>query len=95
MQLGNDTANFNLTTKTYRFCSPNGGKVPRGLDAIPCLRSINTSRDQQQARIRFRAACAITMQDFPHSDIRIDPLMSSSDIYTDYPWVLILKTKSA
>ena len=30
----NDTANFNLTTKTYRFCSPNGGKVPRGLDAI-------------------------------------------------------------
>ena len=26
----NDTANFNLTTKTLSFCSPNGGKVPRG-----------------------------------------------------------------
>ena len=30
----NDTPNFNLTTKTYRFCSPNGAKVPQGLDAI-------------------------------------------------------------
>ena len=71
----NDTANFNLTTKTYRFCSPNGGKVPRGLDAIPCLRSISITPAEITAGkgLGLRAACAITMQDFPHSDIRIDP----------------------
>src|SRR5210317_1078275 len=31
----NDAANFNKTTKIYRFCSPNGARVPVGLDAIP------------------------------------------------------------
>jgi hypothetical protein len=74
----NDTANFNLTTKTYRFCSPNGGKVPRGLDAIPCLRSISITPAEITAGkgLGLRAACAITMQDFPHSDIRIDPYVS-------------------
>ena len=30
----NDTQNFNLTTNTYRFCSPNSAKEPQGLDAI-------------------------------------------------------------
>ena len=74
----NDTANFNLTTKTYRFCSPNGGKVPRGLDAIPCLRSISITPAEITAGkgLGLRAACAITMQDFPHSDMRIDPYVS-------------------
>lgn len=74
----NDTPNFNLTTKTYRFCSPNGGKVPRGLDAIPCLRSISITPAEITAGkgLGLRAACAITMQDFPHSDIRIDPYVS-------------------
>ena len=41
MQLATIQQTLTLTTKTYRFCSPNGGKVPRGLDAIPCLRSIS------------------------------------------------------
>ena len=74
----NDTPNFNLTTKTYRFCSPNGGKVPQGLDAIPCLRSISITPAEITAGkgLGLRAACAITMQDFPHSDIRIDPYVS-------------------
>ena len=74
----NDTPNFNLTTKTYRFCSPNGGKVPQGLDAIPCLRSISITPAEITAGkgLGLRAACSITMQDFPHSDIRIDPYVS-------------------
>lgn len=74
----NDTANFNLSTKTYRYCSPNGGKVPRGLDAIPCLRSISITPAEITAGkgLGLRAACSITLQDFPHSDIRIDPYVN-------------------
>ena len=74
----NDTANFNLTTKTYRFCSPNSGKVPKGLDAIPCLRGISITPAEITAGkgLGLRAACSITLQDFPHSDIRIDPYVN-------------------
>ncbi len=74
----NDVANFNLTTKTYRFCSPNGGKVPKGLDAIPCLRGISITPAEITAGkgIGLRAACSVSLQDFPHSDIRIDPYVN-------------------
>lgn len=74
----NDIPNFSLTTKTYRFCSPNGGKVPRGLDAIPCLKSIAITPAELTAGkgLGLRADCTITMQDFPHSDIRVDPYVN-------------------
>lgn len=74
----NDTTNYSITTKTYRFCSPNGAKVPTGLDAIPCLRSITITPAEITAGkgLGLRAACSITMQDFPHSDIRIDPYLN-------------------
>ena len=74
----NDTANFNKTTKIYRFCSPNGARVPVGLDAIPCLKSINLSPAQIDAKngMGLRASCDIRLQDFPHDDIRIDPYVN-------------------
>lgn len=71
-----DTFNFtNNTTRTYRFCSPNGAKVPQGLDAIPCLKSISITPAEITAGkgLGLRAACSVSFQDFPHSDIRIDP----------------------
>ena len=73
-----DTANFNRITKTYRFCSPNGAKVPQGLDAIPCLKSISITPAEITAGkgLGLRAACSVSFQDFPHSDIRIDPYVS-------------------
>ena len=73
----NDTTNYSIITKTYRFCSPNGAKVPKGLDAIPCLRGITITPAEITAGkgIGLRAACSVTMQDFPHSDIRIDPYL--------------------
>ena len=71
-----DTPNFTKTTKTYRFCSPNGAKVPQGLDAIPCLKSISITPAEITAGkgLGLRAACSVSFQDFPHSDIRIDLL---------------------
>ncbi len=74
----NDTANFNKTTKIYRFCSPNGARVPVGLDAIPCLKSISMSPAQIDAKngMGLRASCDIRLQDFPHDDIRIDPYVN-------------------
>lgn len=74
----NDTPNYSITTKTYRYCSPNGGKVPKGLDAIPCLRSITITPAEITAGkgLGLRAACSVTMQDFPHSDIRVDPYIN-------------------
>ena len=74
----NDTANFNKTTKIYRFCSPNGARVPVGLDAIPCLKSISLSPAQIDAKngMGLRASCDIRLQDFPHDDIRIDPYVN-------------------
>lgn len=73
-----DTANFNKITKTYRFCSPNGARVPYGLDAIPCLKSINITPAEITAGqgLGLRAACSVSFQDFPHSDIRIDPYVT-------------------
>ena len=73
-----DTPNFTKTTKTYRFCSPNGAKVPQGLDAIPCLKSISITPAEITAGkgLGLRAACSVSFQDFPHSDIRIDPYVS-------------------
>ncbi|HQZ59939.1 MAG TPA: hypothetical protein PLQ39_09690, partial [Acinetobacter sp.] len=70
-----DTANFNRATRTYRFCSTSGGKVPVGLDAIPCLVGINITPAVIDAGkgLGLRASCEITLRDFPHSDIRIDP----------------------
>ncbi len=70
-----DTPNFNNTVKTYRFCSTSGGKVPVGLDAIPCLVGINITPAVIDAGkgLGLRAQCEITLRDFPHSDIRIDP----------------------
>lgn len=70
-----DTANFNRATRTYRFCSTSGGKVPVGLDAIPCLTGINITPAVIDAGkgLGLRASCEITLRDFPHSDIRIDP----------------------
>lgn len=70
-----DTPNFNNTVKTYRFCSTSGGKVPVGLDAIPCLVGINVTPAVIDAGkgLGLRASCEITLRDFPHSDIRIDP----------------------
>lgn len=70
-----DTPNFNNTVKTYRFCSTSGGKVPVGLDAIPCLTGINITPAVIDAGkgLGLRASCEITLRDFPHSDIRIDP----------------------
>jgi len=74
----NDTPNFNQTTKIYRFCSPNGARVPVGLDAIPCLKSISLSPAQIDAKngMGLRASCDIRLQDFPHDDIRIDPYVN-------------------
>ena len=73
-----DTANFTNTVKTYRFCSPNGGRVPVGLDAIPCLKSITLNPAQIDAGkgLGMRATCEIRLQDFPHDDIRIDPYVN-------------------
>lgn len=74
-----DTFNFtNNTTRTYRFCSPNGARVPYGLDAIPCLKSISLSPAQIDAKngMGLRASCDIRLQDFPHDDIRIDPYVN-------------------
>jgi len=70
-----DTPNFSSTVKTYRFCSTSGGKVPVGLDAIPCLVGINITPAVIDAGkgLGLRAQCEITLRDFPHSDIRIDP----------------------
>ena len=50
---------------------------------IPCLRSISITPAEITAGkgLGLRAACAITMQDFPHSDIRIDPYVASELIY--------------
>lgn len=69
-----DTANFSRATRTYRFCSTSGGKVPVGLDAIPCLVGINITPAVIDAGkgLGLRASCEITLRDFPHSDIRID-----------------------
>ena len=41
-------------------------KLPRGLDAIPCLRSISITPAEITAGkgLGLRAACAITMQTF-------------------------------
>lgn len=73
-----DTANFANTVKTYRYCSPNGARIPNGLDAIPCLKSISVTPAQIDAGkgLGLRAVCSITLQDFPHSDIRTDPYLS-------------------
>jgi len=70
-----DTTNFNNTVKTYRFCATSSGKVPVGLDAIPCLVGINITPAVIDAGkgLGLRASCEITLRDFPHSDIRIDP----------------------
>ena len=73
-----DQPNFALTTKTYRFCSTNGGRVPAGLDAIPCLSGMSDTPAAIDIKtgLGLRAAVSITLTDFPHSDIRIDPYVS-------------------
>lgn len=73
-----DQPNFALTTKTYRFCSTNGGRVPAGLDAIPCLDSMSDTPAAIDIKtgLGLRAAVSVTLTDFPHSDIRIDPYVS-------------------
>ena len=74
----NDTDNFANSVKTYRYCSPNGARIPNGLDATPCLKSISVTPAQIDAGkgLGLRAVCSITLQDFPHSDIRTDPYLS-------------------
>jgi len=74
----NDTPNFNQTTKIYRFCSPNGGRVPVGLDAIPCLKAVSLQPAQVDPKngMGLRASCEINLQDFPHDDIRVDPYVT-------------------
>lgn len=73
-----DTPNFNRITKTYRFCSRNGGALPDGLDAIPCLDAISHTPATIDPKngIGLRASMTVTMQDFAHSDIRIDPYVT-------------------
>ena len=92
----NDTANFNLTTKTYRFVRLMAAKCRVKLRrySLPTFYFNYASRDNSRKRTGLRAACAITMQDFPHSDIRIDP-RHRANIYTDYPWYLFWQTESA
>lgn len=71
-------ADYVRTIKTYRFCMSNGGRVPEGLDAIPCLEGIGLTPAEIDTGngLGLRALASITMRDFPHSDLRVDPYVS-------------------
>ena len=68
-----DTENFTLETKTFRFCSPIAG-ISRAYDAIPSIRGIDlrpTKLDPGRS-VGKRAKATITFQDHSHHDRGID-----------------------
>lgn len=68
-----DTANFDLETKTYSFCSPEIGKS-RAYDAIPSVRKIDVTPMKLDPGLSLgkRGAAKITFQDHPHHDRGVD-----------------------
>jgi len=74
-----DPANYNLGTKTYRFCEARNN-LPAGVDMIPALMSPPTftpTRIEPGKGLGFRGAVTIKIKDFPHHDRGIDPYVST------------------
>ena len=70
-----DTANYTKTTKTYTFSN-----IPIVAEsAIPCIKDISIAPTKLTPGkgIGERASASITFNDFPHSDVGIDPYYST------------------
>jgi hypothetical protein len=68
-----DPTNYNLGTKTYRFCS-NSAFLPIGENIFPCITALELAPSQLvQEGFSVSAQATVTMQDFPHHDRGIDP----------------------
>ena len=68
-----DLPSYNNAPKVYRFCqmlSPH----PKGLDAIPALKSVSISPSQIKidGGLSINASVSLTLDDFPSTDIDID-----------------------
>lgn len=71
-----DPANYDKTTKTYKFVSENA-ILPIGENMLPCLKSVNIAPTKLELdRMSIRATATITMQDFSHHDRGFDPYIS-------------------
>ncbi len=68
-----DTVNFTLETKTFRFCTPIAG-ISRAYDAIPSIQAISTTPTKLDPgrSVGKRAKITITLQDHPHHDRGVD-----------------------
>lgn len=72
-----DKANFNKTTKTYRFCEQNAD-LPVGLSAIPLLKSVSFASQEitPNKGLGVRGSVSISFIDAPWPDTEIDPYFS-------------------
>ena len=74
-----DTANFNKTTKTYRFCE-NVADIPAGVAIFPALGKMNLAPTKIEPNgIGQRASVTVTFKDFPHHDRGIDQYAGTRD----------------
>lgn len=73
LQSCQDIPNFVTTTKVLRFCTDRAPH-PIGINAIPCIESINISPSEIDigGGLGVRASVSIKFRDFPHSDLDID-----------------------
>lgn len=70
---------YDITKKTYRFCTP-VAFPPQGLNpVIPCLKSVTftPAKIDPGKGLGLRAAVSITLDDLLHSDVGVDPYVSS------------------
>lgn len=73
----NDTANFDKTTKTYRFSDQNAA-LPVGLSSIPLLKSVSFASQEitPNKGLGVRGSVTARLVDAPWPDTEIDPYWS-------------------
>ena len=75
-----DTANFNLTTRTYRFASQRIDELQQAGDppTFPVLKTVNTTPTKLEPGkgLGVRSTVKVSLIDFPWTDIGTDPYIS-------------------
>jgi len=74
-----DSANYNKTTKTYRFCEGRSD-LPIGIDMYPCISATPTFTSTKIVPgkgLSIRGAVSVNFQDFPHHDRMVDPYVAN------------------
>lgn len=73
-----DTANYDKTTKTYRFCTKTA-LLPVGTNIFPCINDVDVVPTEIDTKgLSKRAVITASFEDFPHHDRGVDPYVGES-----------------